>query len=144
LEEIFSLGNTPLANALLTTDQLKHPELEYPLDLMFCPTCTLVQIAETVPPEVLFSNYVYFSSVSDTVLQNARDLTNRLIADRSLDEHSFVLEIASNDGYLLRNYLQRSIPVLLESHLSEGSPHTVSSSMRILLNDCTLRGNRLM
>lgn len=68
LQLILSLGRTPLANALLTADQLGQPEEIYPLDFVFCPACTLVQIIETVAPEKLFSQYFYFSSFSDTVL----------------------------------------------------------------------------
>jgi SAM-dependent methyltransferase len=102
----------PLANALLTQGQLSLPEETFPLDLVFCPQCTLVQITETVSPEKLFREYLYFSSFSDTVLQNARELTERLIARRGLTKDSLVLEVASNDGYLLKNYQEKNIPVL--------------------------------
>ena len=112
LETILSLGNTPLANALLTKEQLAEPEPTYPLELVFCPRCTLVQITETVPPEKLFREYVYFSSFSDTVLANAREIVSRLIPLRGLDSNSLVVEIASNDGYLLQYYRQQGIPVL--------------------------------
>ncbi|MCT7982341.1 class I SAM-dependent methyltransferase [Laspinema sp. A4] len=112
LELILSLGETPLANRLLTADQLKEPEPKYPLDLAFCPHCTLVQITETVPPEQLFREYVYFSSFSDTVLDNAQTIATQLIGDRHLSPESLVIEIASNDGYLLQYYHQQGIPVL--------------------------------
>ncbi|MBI4087880.1 class I SAM-dependent methyltransferase [Candidatus Kaiserbacteria bacterium] len=112
LQPILSLGKTPLANALLTEKSLHEPEETYPLDLVFCPQCTLVQITETVPPEKLFSEYLYFSSFSDTVLESAHTLAERLIAERSLDTDSTVLEIASNDGYLLKNYKERGIKVI--------------------------------
>jgi SAM-dependent methyltransferase len=112
LKLILSLGNTPLANGLLTADQLQQPEATYPLDLAFCPHCTLVQITETVPPEQLFREYVYFSSFSDTVLENAKTIATRLIGDRQLNPASLVVEIASNDGYLLQYYHQQNIPVL--------------------------------
>src|SRR5712691_1546106 len=74
LETILSLGRMPLANALLTPDQLHHPEPTYPLELAFCPQCALVQITETVPPEKLFREYLYFSSFSDTLLHHAEEL----------------------------------------------------------------------
>src|SRR3989344_5042201 len=109
---ILSLGHSPLANALLTEKQVKEAEQTYPLDLVFCPACTLVQITETVPPEILFRDYLYFSSFSDTVLQNARVLALRLIARAHLTSESHVIEIASNDGYLLKNYKARGIEVL--------------------------------
>jgi len=112
LEPVLSLGHMPLANALLTQAQLDQPEPTYPLDLVFCPQCSLVQITETISPEQLFREYFYFSSVSDTVLENARNIANRLITDRSLTSSSLVAEIASNDGYLLKNYRDKNIPVL--------------------------------
>lgn len=112
LELVLSLGNLPLANRLLTQEQLSDPEPIYPLDLVFCPNCTLVQITETVPPEQLFRKYLYFSSFSDTVLENARGIAEHLIAERDLDGDSLVVEIASNDGYLLCNYQRMGIPVL--------------------------------
>jgi SAM-dependent methyltransferase len=112
LTTILSLGHTPLANALLTSEQLAAPEETFPLDLAFCPHCTLVQITETVPPEKLFREYLYFSSFSDTILEHARELVERLTRERGLGDKSFVLEVASNDGYLLQYYKQAGIPVL--------------------------------
>jgi len=109
---ILSLGQTPLANALLTTEELQQSEKNYPLDLAFCSDCTLVQITETVPPDKLFREYFYFSSFSDTMLLHARELVKRLMLERQLDGESLVIEIASNDGYLLQYYKQASIPVL--------------------------------
>ena len=111
LELILSLGSTPLANSLVR-DPHEEPEARYPLDLVFCSTCTLVQITETVSPERLFSDYLYFSSFSDTMLAHARDLVTRFVADRKLGPASLAMEIASNDGYLLQYYLEQGIPVL--------------------------------
>ena len=112
LNPILSLGYTPLANALLTQEQLNLFEETFPLDLVFCPHCTLVQITETVAPEKLFREYLYFSSFSDTILQNAQTIANRLISRCNLNKDSLVVEVASNDGYLLKNYQQKGIPVL--------------------------------
>jgi SAM-dependent methyltransferase len=109
---VLSLGQMPLANALLTPDQLAVPEESFPLDLVFCPACTLLQITETVSPDKLFREYLYVSSFSDTVLQNAREIAAKLIAIRALDQNSLVVEVASNDGYLLKNYTAHGIPVL--------------------------------
>jgi SAM-dependent methyltransferase len=109
---ILALGQMPLANALLTQEQLALSEETFPLDLVFCPQCTLVQITETVAPEKLFREYLYFSSFSDTVLQNARASAESLISRCNLSKASFVVEIASNDGYLLKNYQEKGIPVL--------------------------------
>lgn len=112
LVDILSLGRTPLANALLSADQLGQPEPTFPLDLVFCPHCALVQITETVSPELLFREYLYFSSFADTALLNAQGIVERLIAARHMGGESLAMEIASNDGYLLQFYRQRGIPVL--------------------------------
>ena len=112
LVEVLSLGCLPLANALLTTEQLAEPEETYPLNLVFCPHCTLVQITETVPPEKLFRDYVYLSSFSDTILRHAQELAGRMAVSQRLDAASLVVEVASNDGYLLQYYKQAGIPVL--------------------------------
>jgi len=112
LELILSLGDTPLANSLVTAEQLNQPEPTYPLDLAFCPGCSLVQITETVPPENLFREYLYFSSFSDTMLRHASQIVQRLLASRKLGPQSLAVEIASNDGYLLQYYLSAGVPVL--------------------------------
>jgi SAM-dependent methyltransferase len=84
-----------------------------PLTLMFCPACSLVQIAETVDPEVLFGgDYPYFSSVSGTLLAHSRANAEELIERQRLGPGSLVVEIASNDGYMLKNFVARGIPVL--------------------------------
>ena len=109
---VLNLGRTPLANSLLTTEQLEKPEHDYPLEVVFCPVCTLVQITETVPPEILFRDYLYFSSFSDTMLSHAEALVNRVLSERQLTNRSLAVEIASNDGYLLQFYKRRGVPVL--------------------------------
>jgi SAM-dependent methyltransferase len=112
LKLILSLGRTPLANSLLPAAQLAADAETYPLDLVFCPACTLVQITETVPPEKLFREYLYFSSFSDTMLSHAQALADQVIKTRNLNGDSLVVEIASNDGYLLQYYQQKGIAVL--------------------------------
>ncbi len=112
LEIVLSLGETPLANALLREEDLGCPEPLYPLDLAFCTECSLVQITETVPPEILFRDYVYFSSFSDTMLQHAKEVVDRLVHDRRLGPASLAVEVASNDGYLLQYYKEAAIPAL--------------------------------
>lgn len=112
LEMVLSLGRTPLANALLTAEQLAKPEECYPLDLAFCRECSLVQILETVPPETLFRDYSYFSSFSDTMLRHAERIACRMVQARKLGDASLVVEVASNDGYLLQYYRQKRIPVI--------------------------------
>src|SRR4051794_35863720 len=112
LQPVFDLGSTPLANRLLQEHELAQPEPRYPLKLVFCCDCTLLQITETVPPDVLFRDYVYFSSFSETMLAHARRLAHATIADRQLGQESLVIEAASNDGYLLRHYTAAGVPVL--------------------------------
>jgi SAM-dependent methyltransferase len=112
LRQVLDLGRVPLANALLTAEQLREPEDRFPLELYFCPQCALVQIGETVPPERLFRDYAYASSFSDTMLAHARTLVETLVDRRALGADSLVIEAASNDGYLLQFYLERGIPVL--------------------------------
>jgi len=113
LEPILSLGQTPLADALLTEEQLGLPERIVPLEWAFCPNCSLVQITEAVSPEILFGrDYPYFSSVSKTLLQHFRESAEELIESRKLNADSLVIEAASNDGYMLRNFVERGIPVL--------------------------------
>jgi SAM-dependent methyltransferase len=109
---ILDLGRTPLANALLEEAALARPEPTFPLALVFCPMCSLVQITETVPPEELFRNYLYLSSYSDTMLGHAKELVSRLVETRKLGPDSLVVEAASNDGYLLKNYVAAGVPVL--------------------------------
>jgi SAM-dependent methyltransferase len=109
---ILDLGRTPLANALLNAEQLGGPEPTYPLELALCPHCSLVQILQTVPPEQLFGEYVYFSSFSQTMLDHAQALSGEMVRARGLSGDSLVVEAASNDGYLLQFYRQAGVPVL--------------------------------
>jgi SAM-dependent methyltransferase len=106
------LGETPLANALRDPANADRPERRFPLRVVFCPACSLVQITEVVPPEILFSDYVYFSSVSRSVVEAAESLVGRLAPEMRLGPQSLVMEAASNDGYLLQHYVKRGIPVL--------------------------------
>ncbi len=112
LAPVLSLGNTPLANALRDASELAAPEATFPLDLAVCPHCALVQITATVPPDDLFRDYVYFSSFSDTMLKHAAELAMQLTRDENLGPASLVVEAASNDGYLLKNYAAAGVPVL--------------------------------
>jgi len=112
LQKVLFLGRTPLANALLTEQKLGEAEETYPLELVFCARCSLVQITETVPPEKLFREYVYLSSFSDAMLRHAADLSASLIRSNNLGAKSLVVEVASNDGYLLQYYKRAGLPVL--------------------------------
>jgi hypothetical protein len=113
LQTFLSLGDMPLPDALLRSEELDRHEPRYPLDVAFCPGCSLVQIIEEVPPERLFvDNYLYFSSFSEGLMRHSREHALRLIADRGLNGNSLVVEVASNDGYLLRNFTEAGIPAL--------------------------------
>ena len=113
LEVFLDLGSTPLADALVTPDRLGQPEDTYPLAVAFCPSCTLVQITEEVAAERLFDGaYLYFSSFSQALLDHSREHALGLVEARGLGAESLVVEIASNDGYLLRNFVEVGVPVL--------------------------------
>jgi 2-polyprenyl-3-methyl-5-hydroxy-6-metoxy-1,4-benzoquinol methylase len=112
LAPVLSLGHTPLANALRDASQLTAPEPKFPLELAVCPHCTLVQITTEVPPDDLFRDYVYFSSFSETMLRHATELAMQIANNEQLSSTSLVVEAASNDGYLLKNYAALGVPVL--------------------------------
>lgn len=112
LEVVLSLGEMPLANSLLRAEDLGRPEARHPLDLAFCPGCGLVQITESIPPEQLFRDYLYFSSFSETMVRHASELVSRMIVERRLGPASLSMEVASNDGYLLEFYRKAGVPVL--------------------------------
>jgi len=107
---IFSFGKTPLANRLLKTEQLSEAEPKYELEIMLCETCGLVQLKEIVDPGVLFSEYLYFSSNAVTMLESVSQLVDKLTP--ILPKNAKVVEIASNDGYLLQYYQKKGIDVL--------------------------------
>ncbi len=112
-EVFLDLGETPLADALVEAENLDGPEERFPLEVAFCEVCSLVQITEDVDPEKLFvDNYLYFSSFSDHLLKHSRDHALGLIERQGLGTDSFVVEIASNDGYLLKNFVEAGVPVL--------------------------------
>jgi len=109
---VLSLGRLPLANALPPAERRGQPDPVFPLDLVLCEACTLVQLAETVAPETMFRDYLYFSSISETLVAEARALALRVIRERGLGASHLVVEVASNDGYLLGNYRAAGVPVL--------------------------------
>jgi len=113
LRPFLDLGVTPLADALVRPEDVGGYEARFPLELAFCPESALVQITEDVPAGKLFvDNYLYFSSFSDHLLEHSRDHALGLIESRGLGTDSLVVELASNDGYLLRNFVEAGVPVL--------------------------------
>lgn len=113
-QPVLDLGRQPLANAYVDEAALHgaDPEPMYPLELVFCERCTLVQIAETVDPAVLFNDYRYLSSSSDAFVSHARTLVTNLVERYGLGAGSHVYEIGSNDGYLLQHYQALGVLVL--------------------------------
>lgn len=109
---VLDLGSTPLANRLLDPARRDEPEPSFRLNVVFCPACALVQIDETVSPEVLFREYFYFSSVSDALVEHSRRHAEALVAARGLGRGARVIEAASNDGYLLKWFQPHGVEVL--------------------------------
>ncbi len=112
LRLVLSLGAMPLANRLRDRTRLDAPEPRYPLDLTICTRCTLVQLAESPSPSALFADYPYLSSYSDTMVGHAEEMAATLVRRLGLGSHSLVVEIGSNDGYLLQHVHRAGVPVL--------------------------------
>src|SRR5436190_11344839 len=104
LEHVFiDLINSPASNSFLTTEQLNEPETFYPLKVFTCPTCFLVQVDEYKKSDAIFdSDYVYFSSFSTSWLAHSKRYVDAMAERFGLNEQSLVVEVASNDGYLLQ------------------------------------------
>lgn len=113
LEHTFAdLGMSPLANSYLSAEDLHRPERFYPLHAWVCSKCFLVQLAAIESPEAIFSDYAYFASYSDSWLEHARGFAENAVERFALASDSLVVEIASNDGYLLQYFQQQGVPVL--------------------------------
>jgi len=112
VRRVVSLGPAPLANRLSDDQESALAEPRYPLDLCLCGDCSLVQLGEAPPPAEIFADYPYLSSFSDTMVEHARGLADTLIGECSLDEATQVVEVGSNDGYLLQHFAAAGVPVL--------------------------------
>lgn len=113
LTNIFvDLGTSPLSNAFLKEEMLDSSEKKYPLCVYVCHNCFLVQVPEFEKPENIFNNYAYFSSYSSTWLEHAENYVEMMIKRFNFDEQKLIVEIASNDGYLLQFFKKKNIPVL--------------------------------
>jgi SAM-dependent methyltransferase len=106
------LGKSPLCESFLTAEQLDEGELFYPLHVRVCADCLLVQLDAYVPGEQIFKEYAYFSAYSDSWVAHARRYTEMITERLGLDAGSLVVELASNDGYLLQHFVKRGIPSL--------------------------------
>ena len=111
-DTVVDLGMSPLCESFLSAEQLDAQESFYPLHVWVCRECFLVQLSEYVQPEEIFREYAYFSSYSTAWLKHAEEYVAAMSQQLSLGEKSFVVELASNDGYLLQYFVQRNIPCL--------------------------------
>jgi len=113
IHTFLDLGNAPPSNAYLNAEDLYKPEIHYPLKIKVCDKCWLVQTEDYAQADVLFtSDYAYFSSTSSGWLAHAETYSRRMTKELSLNSQSLVIEIASNDGYLLKNFFKSGIPCL--------------------------------
>ena len=113
LEKIFlDLGETPLANSYLSDEEIDNNEESSPLKVLVCKKCYLVQLEEFKTPQNIFSNYAYFSSYSKSFLNHAKNYVDMMINRFQINQNNFVVEIASNDGYLLQYFKEKNIPLL--------------------------------
>lgn len=110
--DVVDLGMSPLCESFLPADRLNHMEPFYPLKVRVCGTCFLMQLEEYVDPSSIFTEYAYFSSYSDAYVDHARAYVETIIGRLNLGRASQVIELASNDGYLLQHFLSRDVPVL--------------------------------
>jgi len=109
---VVDLGMSPLCESYVTAEQLNHVEPYYPLHVYVCHACFLVQVEEYVSPEAIFREYAYFSSFSDSWLAHVRGYVNMITERLALTPASRVVELGSNDGYLLQYFVAKGIPVL--------------------------------
>ncbi|MFZ2005994.1 MAG: class I SAM-dependent methyltransferase [Stellaceae bacterium] len=112
LHQFLDLGVSPLCESYLTQSQLREPETFYPLAASVCGECFLVQLPEHVSPQEIFCDYAYFSAYSDSWLAHARTYADAMTSRLELDGSSRVVEIGSNDGYLLQFFVQKGVSVL--------------------------------
>uniref|UniRef100_UPI003568C745 methyltransferase domain-containing protein n=1 Tax=Fodinibius sp. TaxID=1872440 RepID=UPI003568C745 len=113
LENTFvDLGTSPLCEEFVKPENINNGQQFYPLHAYVCDECFLVQVGEYVHPEEIYSDYYYFSSYSDSWLAHAKDYVEMMTANYGINQESFVVEIASNDGYLLQYFKNKGIPIL--------------------------------
>lgn len=112
LEKVLSLGSTPPANAFLRKEELQSPEHSFPLDILFCQDCSFVELGHVVSPDLLFRNYVYVSSTSNVFVAHFQSFAEEMIQRFHIRPTSLVVDIGSNDGILLRPYMQKGIHVM--------------------------------
>ena len=119
-EPFLFLGKTPLANSYLTEETLRKMEAYYPLEVFVCPDCLLVQIVEYEKPSNIFGVYAYFSSYSRSWVSHARKYADFVIERFMLGPDSFVVELGSNDGYLLQFFIVETLRAIASKIFSAG------------------------
>jgi len=112
ISHFLSLGHQPPSDAFLKKERLEKPEITYPLDLFFCNACALVQLGYAVDPDILFRDYVYNTSANNNLKANFKTLVDKIVSEYQLEAKDFVIDIGSNDGTLLENYLPYQIKIL--------------------------------
>jgi SAM-dependent methyltransferase len=127
------LGMSPLCESYVAAEQLNRMEPFYPLHVLICEKCFLVQLCEYVTADHIYSEYAYFSSYSDSWLRHAREYVDMITERLSLGPQSLVVELASNDGYLLQNFVQKSIPVLGIDPAANIAPHAIKKGVPTLV-----------
>jgi SAM-dependent methyltransferase len=110
-DAFLDLGKTPLANSYVKPEDAGKPEAAFRLAVAYCGVCHLVQLTDLVPPRQMFSEYLYFSSYSQSYLEHAREMAESLVSRFELGPENRVLEVASNDGYLLQYFQQKNVQV---------------------------------
>ena len=128
-----NLGMSPLCESYLTREQLNHMEPFYPLHALVCGKCFLVQLGEFVTADHIYSEYAYFSSFSDSWLKHAKEYVDMITERLRLGPQSLVIELASNDGYLLQNFVHKQIPVLGIDPAANIAPHAIKKGVPTLV-----------
>jgi len=127
------LGMSPLCESYVAPEQLNQMEPFYPLHVLVCEKCFLVQLGEYVTAGRIYSEYAYFSSYSDSWLRHAREYADMITRRLRLGPQSLVIELASNDGYLLQNFVQKAIPVLGIDPAANIAPHAIKKGVPTLV-----------
>ncbi len=127
------LGMSPLCESYVALEQLNQMEPFYPLHALVCEKCFLVQLGEYVTSDHIYSEYAYFSSYSDSWLRHAREYVDMITERLKLGPQSLVIELASNDGYLLQYFVQKSIPVLGIDPAANIAPHAIKKGVPTLV-----------
>lgn len=145
LLSVLDLGATPPCEKFLTADELELPESTFPLHLRVCESCLLLQIPALITPEDTFVEYAYFASYSDSWVQHAKTFVEGAVERLRLDADSLVVEVASNDGYLLQHVVAAGIPCLgIEPSINVGAAarHRNVPTMSAFLDEDVARGVR--